>query len=136
MRTLRPGVHERKHYFVRRYSLGQSKPIVLRIIVHIIQACTHNKNPLETLLLDLSLGSSNRSTCVGVDKATAELAVLLRGSLGGADSQARAGDLGAACGRAVGIVDAASGDELGGVSCSDALGAGVVGGESESGDGN
>lgn len=92
--------------------------------------------PLEALLLDLGLGSSDRSVGVGVDKAAAELAVLGRGGLGGADAEPRGGDLGAAGGLAVGVVDAAAGGELGAVTSTDALGAGVVGSQGEGRDGD
>lgn len=102
----------------------------------IIQACTHNRHPLETLLLDLGLGSRDSSVGVGVDEAAAELAVLGGGGLGGADAEPGSGDLGAAGGLAVGVVDAAAGGELGAVTGSDALGAGVVGGQGEGGNGN
>lgn len=103
---------------------------------HNPQACTHNKHPLETLLLDLGLGSSDSSVGVGVDEAAAELAVLGGGGLGGADAEPGGGDLGAAGGLAVGVVDAAAGGELGAVTGSDALGAGVVGGQGEGRDGD
>lgn len=91
---------------------------------------------LEALLRDLGLGSGDCGLGVGVDKATAGLAVLFRGRLGGADAVARGGDLGAAGGRAVSVVDATSGDELGAVSGSDALGAGVVWGQGKGRDGD
>lgn len=93
-------------------------------------------SPLEALLLDLSLGGLDSGVRVGINKATAQLAVLLRGGLGGAYSKARPRDLGAARGGAVGVVDAAAGDELGAVTGTDALGTGVVGlqGESRNGE--
>lgn len=94
------------------------------------------ETPLEALLLDLGLGIGDRSVGVGVDEAAAELAVLGGGSLGGADSEPGGGDLGAAGGLAVGVVDAAAGDELGAVAGTDTLGAGVVGGQGEGRDGD
>lgn len=93
-------------------------------------------NPLETLLLDLGLGSSDRRVGVGVDEAAAELAILGGGGLGGADSEPGGGDLGAAGGLAIGVVDAAAGGELGAVAGTDTLGAGVVGGQGEGRDGD
>lgn len=97
---------------------------------------SYNRHPLETLLLDLGLGSSDGSGGVGVGEAAAELAVLGGGGLGGADSEPGGGDLGAAGGAAVGVVDAATGGELGAITSSDALGAGVVGGQGEGRDGD
>lgn len=97
---------------------------------------SYNRHPLETLLLDLGLGSSDGSGGVRVGEAAAELAVLGGGGLGGADSEPGGGDLGAAGGTAVGVVDAATGGELRAVTGSDALRAGVVGGQGEGGDGD
>lgn len=91
---------------------------------------------LESLLGNLSLGSRDGSSAVGVDKATAQLAVLEGSGLGRADADTSTGDLGAACGRAVGISDTSSGDELSGVSGTNVLCAGVVGGEREGGHGD
>lgn len=125
-----------QHYQVASPS-SQNPSFPFHVIVSIIiQACTHNRHPLETLLLDLGLGSSDGSGGVGVGEAAAELAVLGRGGLSGADSEPGGGDLGAAGGPAVGVVDAAAGGELGAITGSDALGAGVVGGQGEGRDGD
>lgn len=80
------------------------------------------------------MGTVGRGRCTY--EATAQFAILGGGSLCGADSEARLGDLGAAGGLAVGVVDAATGSELGAVSGADALGTGVVGGQGKSGDGD
>lgn len=69
-------------------------------------------------------------------EAAAQFAVLGGGSLSGADSEARLRDLSAAGGLAVGVVDAATGGELGAVSGADALSTGVVRGQGESGEGD
>lgn len=136
---MHPKIHGKEDDFFKRHLLGSEKPLVFYYtIVHIIiQACTHKKTvPLETLLLDLGLGSRDGGVGVGVDKAAAELAVLGGGGLGGADPQPGGGDLGAARGLAVGVVDAAAGGELGAVAGANALSAGVVGGQGEGGDGD
>lgn len=91
---------------------------------------------LETLLRNLSLGSSDGSSRVRVDKAAALLAVLQSSRLGGADADVGGVDLGAARRRAVGVSDATAGDELRAVTGSDVLGAGVVGGQSQGGGGD
>jgi len=91
---------------------------------------------LEALRLDLSLGSGDGGSSLGVDEATSQLVVLERGSLGGADALALA-VVGAACGPAVGIIDAATSDELGTGTATDILSTGVVGlDESERSDGD
>lgn len=91
---------------------------------------------LEALLFDLGLGGGDGGVGVGVGEAAARLAVLGRGGLGGADALAAGADLGAAGGAAVGVRDAAARGELLAVAVADVLGAGVVGGEGEGGDGD
>jgi hypothetical protein len=89
------------------------------------------------LSLDLGLGSSDSLRGVRVDEATAELAVLERGRLSRADTETRSRYLSTASRGTVGIVDASTSDELGGVALADVAGAGVVGGdlsESNAGD--
>lgn len=101
-----------------------------------ITTCLPSFIRLEALLGDLSLGSSNGSSSVGVDEATAGLSVLEGGSLGRADTLAGGGDLGAASAGAVGIVDTSTGDELSTVTGTDVLGAGVIGGKGHGGGGD
>jgi len=96
------------------------------------------RGALEALLLDLGLGRGDGGGGVGVDEVAAQLAVLVGGSLGGADTLALAvvGAAGVA-GLAVGVVDAPSGDELLAVTGTDVLGTSVVGldeGQSRDGD--
>lgn len=93
-------------------------------------------DPLETLLLDLSLSSGNSRVGVGVREATALLAVLGGGALGTADAHAARVDLGAALGVAVGVGDAPARGELGVLAVADVPGTGVVGGQGQSGDGD
>ena len=85
------------------------------------------KRNLETLLLHLLLGSSNSGVGIGVLETATLLAVLERGGLGGADALALA-VVGAAGRVAVGVGDAAAGDELVTLAVADVLGSGVVGG--------
>lgn len=96
----------------------------------------HDKRCLETLLRDLSLGGGDGGVGVGVDEAAAQLSVLELGALGGADADAAGTDLGAAGRVAVVVGDAAARGELGVLAVADVLGAGVVGGEGEGGDGD
>lgn len=91
---------------------------------------------LESLLLDLSLSSSDGSSRVGVNKAAALLAVLELCALGGADANTAGVDLGAARAAAVRVGDAAACGELLGLAVADILGTGVVGSQSEDRDGD
>lgn len=52
---------------------------------------------LESLLLDLGLGSGNGLSSIRVNEAAAELAVLVGGGLRGADTEAGRLDFSAAC---------------------------------------
>ena len=89
--------------------------------------------PSETLPRNLRLGGSNRAGSVGVDEAAPGLAVLELGRLGRA--HAHAARVGAAPGRAVGVVDAPARDELGARALAHVPGPGVVGGDLAEGDG-
>lgn len=91
---------------------------------------------LETLLRDLGLRGGDGGVGVGVDEAAAQLPVLELGALGGADADTAGTDLGAAGRVAVVVGDAAACGELGVLAVPDVLGAGVVGGEGEGGDGD
>ena len=88
------------------------------------------------MLGDLGLGGGDGLGRVRVDEAASLLAVLQGGRLGGADTETLA-VVGAARRRAVGVVDAAARDELGGLAAADVLGTGVVGGDDgQGGDGD
>jgi hypothetical protein len=100
--------------------------------------CPHNipYYRLEPLRSDLLLRSSNGLRRLGVDEPATLLAVLERGCLCRADTEALA-VVGAAFAAAVGVVHAPSGDELVSLAVSDILGTGVVGlDEGEGRDGN
>lgn len=68
--------------------------------------------PLKALLRDLSLSGGDGRIRVGVDEATALLAVLELGTLSRADADSGGIDLGAAGRVAVGVSDTATGGEL------------------------
>jgi hypothetical protein len=94
-------------------------------------------NPLEALLSDLSLRGGNNLRRVRVAEAASSLAVLVGRSHARANTSAGGRDLGAACTGAVGIGDAATGDELSTTSGTDILSTRVVGGDlGEGGGGN
>lgn len=103
--------------------------VIMFLLFHFQSHLLAPDNPLETLLLNLSLGGSNDSLSVGVAEAASSLAVLLASRLSRADTVAGGCDLRAACRAAVGIGDAASRDELRAVASTNVLGAGVVGGD-------
>ncbi len=91
---------------------------------------------LEALLGDLGLGGGDGLGRVRVDEAAPFLAVLQGRCLAGADAETLA-VVGAARRRAVGVVDAAARDELGGLAAADVLGTRVVGGDDgQGGDGD
>ena len=94
-----------------------SPPLAASLLFYIV--LLSNIHPrLETLLRDLSLGRGDGLGGVGVDEATALLAILELGP----DARADAGALavvGAATLLAVGVVDAASGRELASVAVAD-----------------
>ena len=81
---------------------------------------------LETLALNLLLGSRDGCLCVGVDKSAALLAVLELGADAGADAGALA-VVGAAALLAIGIGDATSRSELAALAVSDVTGTSGVG---------
>jgi hypothetical protein len=86
-------------------------------------------NPLESLLCNLSLRRGDHLLRIRVAETASRLAVLVAGSLGGANTLAGGCDLSAACGAAVSVCNAAAGDELRAVAGSDVLCARVVGGD-------
>lgn len=90
----------------------------------------------EALLGDLVLRGGDGGGGVGVGEAAALLPVLELGALGRADADGGGVDLGAAGGPAVVVGDAAARGELGVLAVADVLGAGVVGGQGEGGDGD
>jgi len=78
------------------------------------------------LLLGLCLRSSNDSRCIRIAEPTSGLAILLTRCLSTADTIASSSNLSAACGAAIGVAHAATGDKLRAVTSSDVLGASVV----------
>jgi hypothetical protein len=92
-------------------------------------------NPPKPLLLHLRLRRRNHTRRIRVAEPTPRLAVLLARCLGTADTRARGGNLTAASGAAVGVGDAAAGDELCAVAGADVLGARGVGGYLREGEG-
>jgi hypothetical protein len=90
-------------------------------------------NPLETLLLNLSLSSRNGSIRIRVLESTSILAGLERGRFSTADADAV--QIGAAGGAAVCVGDTSASDELGAVARADIGGAGNVGLELGEGEG-
>jgi len=92
-------------------------------------------NPLESLLRNLVLRRRNHRIRIRVRESTTRLSVLLASRLSRAHAVAGRSDLTAAGGAAVGIRDAAAGDELRTVARADVLGACVVGRDLRHGDG-
>lgn len=92
-------------------------------------------NPLEPLLRDLVLRRRNYSIRIRVRESTSRLSVLLASRLSRAHTVTGSSDLTAAAGAAIGIGNAAAGDELRTVARADVLGARVVGRDLGHGDG-